>query len=56
VHEPFASVDALPRAELQDVLARIHSVLTHRRVTIVGVTHDVDKAVRSTQHRSPKGS
>jgi NitT/TauT family transport system ATP-binding protein len=56
LHEPFASVDALTRAELQDVLLRIHGVLTHRRVTIVDVTHDIDQAVRSTQQPSPKGS
>ena len=40
--EPFASVDALTRGELQDVLLRIHS---ERRVTMVHVTHDVDEAV-----------
>jgi NitT/TauT family transport system ATP-binding protein len=41
--EPFASVDALTRAELQDVLLRVHG--DHRRVTIVHVTHDIDEAV-----------
>ena len=42
--EPFASVDALTRAELQDVLLRVHGELEHRRVTIVHVTHDIDEA------------
>ncbi len=41
--EPFASIDALTRAELQDVLLRVHG--EHRRVTIVHVTHDIDEAV-----------
>jgi NitT/TauT family transport system ATP-binding protein len=41
--EPFASVDALTRSELQDVLLRVHG--EHRRVTIVHVTHDIDEAV-----------
>ena len=40
--EPFASVDALTRAEHQDVLLRVHG--EHRRVTIVHVTHDIDEA------------
>jgi NitT/TauT family transport system ATP-binding protein len=39
--EPFASVDALTRAELQDLLLRVHN----RRMTIVHVTHDIDEAV-----------
>jgi NitT/TauT family transport system ATP-binding protein len=43
--EPFASVDALTRADLQDLLLRIHSDLEKRRVTIVHVTHDIDEAV-----------
>ncbi len=43
--EPFASVDALARAELQDVLLRVHADVQRRRVTIVHVTHDVDEAV-----------
>ncbi len=43
--EPFASVDALTRADLQDLLLRIHSDVEHRRVTIVHVTHDIDEAV-----------
>jgi NitT/TauT family transport system ATP-binding protein len=41
--EPFASVDALTRADLQDVLLRVHG--EHRSVTIVHVTHDIDEAV-----------
>jgi NitT/TauT family transport system ATP-binding protein len=43
--EPFASVDALTRAELQDVLLRLHADFEHRRVTVVHVTHDIDEAV-----------
>jgi NitT/TauT family transport system ATP-binding protein len=43
--EPFASVDALTRSELQDVLMRVHSDVEHRSVTIVHVTHDIDEAV-----------
>jgi NitT/TauT family transport system ATP-binding protein len=43
--EPFASVDALTRADLQDLLLRIHTGHEHRRVTIVHVTHDIDEAV-----------
>ena len=43
--EPFASVDALTRAELQDLLLRIHIGFEHSRVTIVHVTHDIDEAV-----------
>jgi len=43
--EPFASIDALTRAELQDVLLRVHGVSGGRRVTIVHVTHDIDEAV-----------
>ena len=43
--EPFASVDALTRAELQDVLLRLHGNPAHRRMTIVHVTHDIDEAV-----------
>src|ERR1044071_951021 len=42
--EPFASVDALTRAELQDLLLRIHGDRERRRVTIVHVTHDIDEA------------
>ncbi len=43
--EPFASVDALTRAELQDVLLRVHRDTDGRAVTIVHVTHDIDEAV-----------
>ena len=43
--EPFASVDALTRSELQDVLLDVHSHVENRRVTIVHVTHDIDEAV-----------
>ena len=43
--EPFASVDALARADLQDVLLRVHGGLDGRPVTIVHVTHDIDEAV-----------
>jgi NitT/TauT family transport system ATP-binding protein len=43
--EPFASVDALTRAELQDVLLQVHAGFDDRRVTIVHVTHDIDEAV-----------
>jgi NitT/TauT family transport system ATP-binding protein len=43
--EPFASVDALTRADLQDVLLAVHAAAENRRVTIVHVTHDVDEAV-----------
>jgi NitT/TauT family transport system ATP-binding protein len=45
LEEPFASVDALTRAELQDVLLAVHARAENRRVTIVHVTHDVDEAV-----------
>ena len=43
--EPFASVDALTRADLQDLLLRLHDELEERGVTIVHVTHDIDEAV-----------
>ena len=43
--EPFASIDALTRAELQDVVLRVHRDVEGRRVTIVHVTHDIDEAV-----------
>jgi NitT/TauT family transport system ATP-binding protein len=42
--EPFASVDALTRTELQDVVLRLHGH-DERGVTIVHVTHDIDEAV-----------
>jgi NitT/TauT family transport system ATP-binding protein len=43
--EPFASVDALTRTELQDLLLRIHTGVEHGATTIVHVTHDIDEAV-----------
>jgi NitT/TauT family transport system ATP-binding protein len=43
--EPFASLDALTRAELEDVLLRVHGEFEDRRVTVVHVTHDIDEAV-----------
>jgi NitT/TauT family transport system ATP-binding protein len=42
--EPFASVDALTRAELQDLVVRLHEH-EEKGVTIVHVTHDIDEAV-----------
>jgi len=42
--EPFASVDALTRSELQDLVLRLHEN-EERGVTIVHVTHDIDEAV-----------
>jgi osmoprotectant transport system ATP-binding protein len=41
--EPFAAVDAIVRASLQDQIARVHRELG---TTIVFVTHDVDEALR----------
>lgn len=41
--EPFAAVDAIVRASLQDEIARVHRALG---TTIVFVTHDVDEALR----------
>jgi NitT/TauT family transport system ATP-binding protein len=43
--EPFASVDALTRAELQDVLLEVHATREGRPATVVHVTHDIDEAV-----------
>jgi NitT/TauT family transport system ATP-binding protein len=43
--EPFASVDALTRTELQDVLLRVHAELEERHITVIHVTHDIDEAV-----------
>ncbi|HEV7761357.1 MAG TPA: ABC transporter ATP-binding protein, partial [Acidimicrobiales bacterium] len=40
--EPFASVDAQTRADLEDLLLDIWS---SRRITVVLVTHDIDEAV-----------
>ena len=41
--EPFAAVDAIVRASLQNEIARVHRALG---TTIVFVTHDVDEALR----------
>jgi ABC-type nitrate/sulfonate/bicarbonate transport system ATPase subunit len=43
--EPFASVDAITREELEDVVLRVHGDHTERRMTVVQVTHDIDEAV-----------
>jgi NitT/TauT family transport system ATP-binding protein len=43
--EPFASVDALTRAELQDLLLQVHATREGRPATVVHVTHDIDGAV-----------
>ena len=40
--EPFASVDAQTRADLEDLLL---DIWTQRRITVVLVTHDIDEAV-----------
>ena len=40
--EPFASVDAQTRAELEDLLLQ---VWTRYRITVLLVTHDIDEAV-----------
>jgi NitT/TauT family transport system ATP-binding protein len=40
--EPFASVDAQTRAELEDLVLTLHAEFS---VTIVFVTHDIDEAV-----------
>jgi NitT/TauT family transport system ATP-binding protein len=40
--EPFSSVDALSRAQLQDMIAGVWSTLG---ITIVLVTHDIDEAI-----------
>jgi NitT/TauT family transport system ATP-binding protein len=42
--EPFASVDALTRTELQDLVLRLYDHEEHG-VTIIHVTHDIDEAV-----------
>ena len=42
--EPFASVDALTRADLQDALLAVHGGREGRDATIVHVTHDIDEA------------
>jgi NitT/TauT family transport system ATP-binding protein len=43
--EPFGSVDALTRADLQDVLLRVHGEFEDGGITVVHVTHDIDEAV-----------
>ena len=40
--EPFASVDAQTRAELEDLVLRIHAEF---EVTMLLVTHDIDESV-----------
>jgi NitT/TauT family transport system ATP-binding protein len=40
--EPFASVDAQTRADLEDLVATVRDQF---RITIVVVTHDIDEAV-----------
>jgi NitT/TauT family transport system ATP-binding protein len=40
--EPFASVDAQTRADLEDLVARVHR---EHSMTILFVTHDIDEAV-----------
>lgn len=40
--EPFASVDAQTRADLEDLTLRVHH---HLNITVVLVTHDIDEAV-----------
>ena len=40
--EPFASVDAQTRADLEDLIAQVHRNL---EMTILFVTHDIDEAV-----------
>jgi NitT/TauT family transport system ATP-binding protein len=40
--EPFASVDALTRAELEDLVLRLQAKF---KITVLLVTHDIDEAV-----------
>jgi NitT/TauT family transport system ATP-binding protein len=40
--EPFASVDAQTRADLEDLILQVHK---EYGVTVVFVTHDIDEAV-----------
>jgi NitT/TauT family transport system ATP-binding protein len=40
--EPFASVDAQTRADLEDLVLRLHA---DTGITVVFVTHDIDEAV-----------
>jgi NitT/TauT family transport system ATP-binding protein len=42
LHEPFASVDAQTRADLEDLLMRIQAELG---ITVLVVTHDIDESV-----------
>ena len=42
LEEPFASLDALTRTNLQDWILQIHEILPR---TIILVTHDVDEAI-----------
>jgi NitT/TauT family transport system ATP-binding protein len=45
--EPFSALDAMTRAELQDLLLRIWEEF---RLTILFVTHDLDEALYLAQH------
>lgn len=45
--EPFSALDAMTRAELQDLLLRIWQEF---RLTILFVTHDLDEALYLAQH------
>jgi NitT/TauT family transport system ATP-binding protein len=40
--EPFASVDAQTRADLEDLVLRVHAQFS---VTVLFVTHDIDESV-----------
>ena len=40
--EPFASVDAQTRADLEDLVLNVHAELG---ITVVFVTHDIDESV-----------
>jgi NitT/TauT family transport system ATP-binding protein len=40
--EPFASVDAQTRFELEDLILRLHHEFN---VTVIFVTHDIDEAI-----------
>jgi NitT/TauT family transport system ATP-binding protein len=40
--EPFASVDAQTRADLEDLVLNVHAQF---RITVVFVTHDIDESV-----------
>ncbi|HEY9314391.1 ABC transporter ATP-binding protein [Williamsia sp.] len=43
--EPFASVDALTREGLEDLLLSVQERYRHEGITMVLVTHDIDEAV-----------